>query len=168
MDGQVTLSDLGIWCGKMSPEPSPQTAAKTSKSSSRRSSASSSRRPPMCLCLVTDGPRQDASTTRWEDGHLLGEYTTPSFGECPSDAVESRLSWILEVSPHPKYCLSADACLGVLNRSKRRGKPLDPTLEEALLYQAEHYPEIYRAAEIAWMQSHSESAVDVRGGAKDL
>jgi hypothetical protein len=55
--------------------------------------------------------KPDAS---WEtDGLSLGEYTTRSFGECPSVAVESRLSQILEDNPHPKYFLSAKACQGI-------------------------------------------------------
>jgi hypothetical protein len=43
----------------------------------------------------------------------------------------------LEASPHPKYSLSAKACLGIVRRAERRGKPLPPLLREALLKQAE-------------------------------
>ncbi|MCX4267023.1 MAG: hypothetical protein OSJ64_09565, partial [Firmicutes bacterium] len=57
-------------------------------------------------------------------------------GECPSAAAESRLSQILEEKPHRKYYLSAKACLGILNRARRRGKPLPPELEQALQRQA--------------------------------
>ena len=64
--------------------------------------------------------KQDAS---WEmGGALLGEYTMHSFGECPNEERESRLSQILEEQPHPKYCLSAKACQGILNRAEKRGK----------------------------------------------
>ena len=59
-----------------------------------------------------------------------------SFGESPSVAVESRLSQILEDSPLPKYCLSAKACQGILNRANKRGKELPPELEAALENQA--------------------------------
>lgn len=38
----------------------------------------------------------------------------------------------------PKYFLSRRACLGVLSRSARRGRPLPPELEEALRKQAEY------------------------------
>lgn len=34
----------------------------------------------------------------WEDGQLLGGYTTHSFGESPSEENESHLSQILEGS----------------------------------------------------------------------
>ena len=73
----------------------------------------------------------------WEmDGASLGEYSTHSFGECPSVGVESRLSQILEEAPPQKYSLSAKACRGILRRAERRGKPLPPALEEALIWQS--------------------------------
>ena len=49
-----------------------------------------------------------------------------SFGESPKDVVESHLSQILEDNPPSKYCLSAKACQGILNRANRRGKSLPP------------------------------------------
>lgn len=73
-----------------------------------------------------------------------------NFGECPSAAVESRLSWILEAIVHPKYYLTDTACRGILRRANRRGKGLPPELQEALEYQAEHYPEIIRVLETVW------------------
>ena len=42
----------------------------------------------------------------------------------------------LEASPHPKYSLSAKACLGIVRRAERRGKELPPLLKTALLNQA--------------------------------
>ena len=71
----------------------------------------------------------------WADGQLLGEYTMPSFGESPKEENASRLSQILEDCPHPKYCLSAKACQGILNRAERRGKKLPEELEMALRVQ---------------------------------
>jgi hypothetical protein len=69
----------------------------------------------------------------WTDGGALrGEYTMRSFGECPREENVSRLSQILEVSPHPKYSLSAKACTGILNRAARRGKELPAELKSAL------------------------------------
>ena len=65
-------------------------------------------------------------------GALLGEFSMHSFTESPKDAVESHLSQILEATPHPKYSLSAKACMGILNRANRRGKKLPPMLQEAL------------------------------------
>ena len=73
----------------------------------------------------------------WETGGLLlGVYTMHSFGECPNVERESRLSQILEDSPHPKYCLSAKACQGILRRAEKRGKELPPLLRETLLKQS--------------------------------
>lgn len=135
MGEQVTWQDLGISFGKTYPEPSAPTEDRTSKPSSRRSSASSSRKRPMCLCLRKDGPTAGCSAMRWEDGALLGEYTTRSFGESPNAAVESRLSQILEECPHPKYSLSERACLGILRRAEKRGKELPEELKNALLRQ---------------------------------
>lgn len=70
------------------------------------------------------------------DGPSPTEFSTRSFGECPSDAVESRLSQILEDTPHQKYSLSARACAGILRRAERRGKKLPPELEAVLLAQS--------------------------------
>ena len=113
---------------------------RTSVRSLRRSSTSQSQKPPLCLSLKADGPRPDASMTAWGDGALLGAYTTHSFGVCPKEDQGSRLSQILQDSPPPKYYLSARACLGILNRAKRRGKQLPPELEQALIRQAALQP----------------------------
>ena len=71
-----------------------------------------------------------------ESGLSLGGYMTCSFGVAPKDVVVSRLSQILEDRPHPKYCLSAKACQGILNRAKKRGKELPKLLEETLVRQS--------------------------------
>lgn len=67
------------------------------------------------------------------DGALRGELSMLNFGESPSVAVESRLSWILEDNVPEKYYLSARACEGILNRASRRGKALPEILHTALL-----------------------------------
>ena len=73
----------------------------------------------------------------WETGGaLLGDYMTHSFGEYPNEEKESLLSQILEENPHPKYCLSAKACQGILRRAANRGKELPPLLKETLLRQS--------------------------------
>lgn len=71
-----------------------------------------------------------------EDGQRLGECMTRNFGESPSVAAESRLSQILEAAPPMKYCLSAKACQGILNRAQRRGKELPTDLRDALIRQS--------------------------------
>ena len=134
---QLNLCDLAGWSGRTYQEPLAATLEKTSKPSSRKSSASSSRTLPMCLCLKTaSGAKQDACMTNWEDGALLGGYTTHSFGESPREENESRLSQILQECAHQRFYLSARACQGILNRAKRRGKELPEQLEAALRAQS--------------------------------
>ena len=67
---------------------------------------------------------------------LLGEHWTLNIGECPKDVEESGLWQILEERVHPKYYLSARACIGILRRAERRGKELPKLLKEALGKQA--------------------------------
>ena len=132
MEGQTSIFDQDIWCGKMSPEHSVPTKQKTSASSLKKQPKSQMKMP-LFLCLTAEsGQPRDAS---WEmGGALLGEYSMHSFGESPKDEEESHLLQILEENPHPKYFLSGKACLGILNRASRRGKQLPPILEEALIY----------------------------------
>lgn len=136
MAEQVSLFAPDTWSGKTSREHLAPTRAKISQQSSKKRSVSSARKPPLCLCLKKDGLNLDASTMTWEDGALLGEFTTRSFGESPSEENASLLPQILEDSPHPKYFLSEKACLGILTRAERRGKELPPELKAALLVQS--------------------------------
>jgi len=131
-EGQMSLFDLDIWSGKMSPERSAQTKERTLESYLKKF-AELRIKPPLYLCLQ-NGARAVAS---WETvGALRGEYMMHSFGESPRDAVESRLSQILTENPHPKYSLSAKACQGILNRAERRGKELPEQLRIALIKQS--------------------------------
>ena len=133
MAGQMSIFDLDIWSGKTYPEHSAATAEKTSMPSSKKPQKWL-KGIPAFLDLRGNGPAQDVS---WEmGGALLGEYTMRSFGEYPSEEKESRLSQILEVKPHPKYCLSAKACQGILRRAEKRGKELPAMLKDALEKQA--------------------------------
>jgi len=139
IEGQVGLFDLDTWCGRTSPVLSAAETrkARTSPPSLKKSSKSQNRKPPMCVCVCrsADGRQPGYITLTMEDGALLGEYTMHSFGESPREENASRLSQILEDSAHPKYCLSARACAGILNRAQKRGKELPPELKEALLRQ---------------------------------
>ena len=134
--GQESLFARDTWCGKTSPEHSAATKAETSRPCSKRRSASSSRKPPVLKCLQKAGLPGGDTATWTDDGAWLGEYTTRNTGECPSVVVESRLSQILEATPHTKYCLSAKACQGILNRAARRGKKLPKALERVLTAQS--------------------------------
>ena len=134
---QVGLFDQDGWCGRMSPEHSRQTEEKISQRSSKKSSKSASLMP-VCKCVsrINDGLNPGVTILRMDDGPLLGEYTMPSFGECPKEENASRLSQILEDSPRPRYSLSAKACRGILNRAERRGKERPAELLSALTEQA--------------------------------
>ena len=133
MDGQLSFVDVGLWSGKMSQAPTVRQGAPISQQSSKRSSKSQSRMP-MCVCVsrTVDGQRPGVITLKMEPGRLLGEHMTHSFGERPSEENASRLSQILQASPHPKYSLSARACEGILRRAQNRGKELPKELKAAL------------------------------------
>lgn len=111
--------------------------AETLRPCSKKRSASSNRKPPVLKCLQKAGLPGGDTGTWTDDGAWLGEYTTRNTGECPNVVVESRLSQILEATPHTKYCLSARACQGILNRAARRGKDLPDMLKQALRMQSE-------------------------------
>lgn len=135
---QVSFCDLGIWSGKMFPEPSQATEEKTLRPSSKKPSGSQSRKPPILKCLKKVGTPGGDTTMKWEDdGALRGECSMRNTGESPNVAVESRLSQISEATPHGKYCLSGKACQGILRRAERRGKALPPVLKAVLLTQSE-------------------------------
>lgn len=135
---QVSLCDLGIWSGKMFPEPSAPIEEKTSQPSSKKPSASQSRKPPILKCLKKVGTPGGDTTMKWEDdGAWLGASSMRNTGESPNVAVESRLSQILEAIPHGKYCLTGKACQGILRRAERRGKALPPVLKAVLVTQSQ-------------------------------
>lgn len=134
---QLTLFDLGIWCGKMSPAPSPvaNPRAKISASSSRRS-AELKAIPYMFLDL-TPGHGNLLGESYWEMlSPWRGESSMLNTGASPNDVVESSLSQILQDSVLEKYYLSKTACLGILRRATERGKELPAQLNGALMAQA--------------------------------
>jgi len=122
------------WYGKMCRGHSPVIKEKTSEPSSKKQRKSVTK-PPLYLNLQKEnGTTAEPS---WETGGaLLGEYSTPNFGESPNGAVESTLSQILEATPPEKYYLSETACRGILRRAESRGKELPPILKDALMRQA--------------------------------
>ena len=131
---QLKLFDQDLWSGKTSPELSAPTKVKILELCLKKQPKSFSQTP-LFLNLQKENGAQAAVS--WEEGGaLLGEFATHSFGECPSVAVVSRLSQILEEAPHPKYFLSAKACAGILRRAEKRGRKLPQQLESVLQYQA--------------------------------
>ena len=65
-----------------------------------------------------------------------GASSTRNISACPSDAVASSLSQVLEPLTPPRYFLSAQACAGILSRAERRGKTLPPLMQAALEHKA--------------------------------
>lgn len=163
LEGQMSIFDLDIWCGRTYQAHSPQTTEKTSESSLKRPQKSAIKMP-LFLDLTASGATPDAS---WEtDGVSLGAfmmhsttayrredeeyvcfatltdtqrqtfYLTLNCGEKPRTENKTRLSEILEESPSEKYTLSARACQGILNRAAKKGKALPQELKETLERQA--------------------------------
>lgn len=118
-------------CGKTCLEPTPATKDRTSGPSSKPSSKSKTGTLQYLNLQRVNGARPDAL---WETVTALpGVPMTLNFGESPSVAKESTLLQILEEQAPEKYCLSARACRGILNRAERRGKALPKIMEEALM-----------------------------------
>lgn len=164
--GQMSIFDIfsqDILYGKTSTEPSVPITERTSEQFSRKQSKWQTKTP-MFLDLRKDkdGRVQDASWVT--DIALLGECMTHNtgeyhsegdayvysltmggqqhqryylnFSEKPSITKPTKLSQILEENPDPKYNLSPRACMGILNRAKKRGKELPKLLKIALEKQA--------------------------------
>ena len=124
------------WSGKTSPEHLAAMGGRISETSSKKSSAFQSR-----AFIFLDLAKKEADgltlEPSWEMGtRSLGVSWTLNTGESPSEDVESTLSQILEERAHPKYSLSAKACLGILRRAETRGKKLPEILKRALEKQA--------------------------------
>lgn len=102
---------------------------------------------------------------KWtDDGAWLGESTTRNTGECPNAVVVSRLSQILEETPHTKYCLTAKACQGILRRAERRGKDLPKLLKAVLIRQSQGVSPQERTEAPAPTEAPTSYAVRIRGG----
>ena len=134
---QISMYDLDIWCGKMSPEPSPaeRPRARTSGSSSKKSSELSAI--PFMSLDLTPGHGNLLGESYWEMiSPWRGGASTLNTGVSPRDAKGSSLSQILQADPPTKYYLSPKACMGILRRASERGKELPKKLERALKIQA--------------------------------
>ena len=131
MAGQMSIFDLGLPFGKMSPEPIHQTEGAISKPSSKPSAKSQTPQFQFLALKKGSGLTPDAS---WEMAtQLPGEPMMLNIGPGPHSAESaSTLSQILVPNAPERYYLSAKACQGILNRAKKRGKELPPMLKEAL------------------------------------
>lgn len=116
--------------GKMCPELSAATKARTSVAFSKSSPKSARGGVQFLDLLAGSGIMQERS---WEmDSPLHGGCSTLNIGECPSAVKGSTLWQILQADVPERYSLSARACAGILRRAERRGKELPPMLREAL------------------------------------
>ena len=147
---QITMDEIlnpDSIVGRTYPEPCPRQAVRTSESSSRKWS-SWQRRMPIYLSLQKDG-----GTPEWSiltEGSLLGESWMPNFSESPKEGEESFLSETLEGDVPDEYSLSETACLGILRRSRKRGKILPEVLMNALKMQSGLSEEEYGEMCLKW------------------
>lgn len=131
---QMQMFSQDSWFGKTCPEHSQATAEKTSELCWKK--LQGLQKLQFLFLNLTAGNGQKADASSGTDFLSHGELMTLNIGEYPNVAVESRLSLILEDNPHQKYCLSAKACRGILNRAEKRGKELPEILRDALIKQA--------------------------------
>lgn len=85
--------------------------------------------------LPRGGGGQTPDSWTETDIQSLGVSETQLTRECHRDAEESFLWQILEEDVPQKYFLSERACVGILRRSEKRGKPLPEVLKNALMKQ---------------------------------
>ena len=135
--GQMTIFDFiqdptsGV--GRTSQEHCRATKERTSEKSLKKSLKSSK---PMFIYLCRGGANGQMPDCWTEtDIQSLGVSETRLTRECHRDAEESFLWQILEEEVPQKYFLSNRACLGILRRSEKRGKPLPQVLKNALMKQ---------------------------------
>ena len=78
--------------------------------------------------------------------------------------VRTKLSQILEETPHPKYNLTAKACQGILRRAERRGKDLPERLKAVLIQQSQGASPQERTEAPAPTEAQTSYSVRIRGG----
>lgn len=83
----------------------------------------------------TDG-HLELSSESWGNAGMGSPtgFLTLSISERPNAVAECSLSAILETGDLPlRYFLSAKACIGIINRAKRRGKTIPQKLHAAMI-----------------------------------
>ena len=157
MGVQMSIFDLDLSFGKMSPELSQATEVRTF-GVSWKNFVESKKTVFQFLCLTTESGRIAAQSPVTEcllHGDLwtlnISEYFN-AVSESPSSLTtgeathptyyfrESRLSEILQTEVSEKYYLSARACEGILRRADKRGKELPEVLKTALENQITRTP----------------------------
>ena len=135
---QFSMFDLDLWCGKMSPEPSPAERPKEKISVSSWRKSFELKAIPLLSLDLTPGHGNLLGESYWElISPWRGESSTLNTGPAPrKGGAVSTLSAILQDDPHPKYYLTRKACRGILRRASEREKELPPKLKRALEIQA--------------------------------
>jgi len=136
VDGQVSLFGQEWPCGRTS---SAHLAADHPKPAiSKRFSRRSSKLKNHTFMLLDLRPGAgNMLGPCWEyDPVWLGSPGILNTSECPKNVVDCSLSQILEAAAPSRYFLTKKACLGILRRSRERGKPLPHELETACKIQA--------------------------------
>ena len=136
-DGQLTLFDLDLWCGKMFPELSAVESQKAKISGSSLKKPSELRYLPYQFLDLTPGAGNLLGESYWEIlSPWRGDASMLNTGVSPKEEKESSLSQILQETVPDRYYLTPKACRGILRRADERGKELPDRLKRALEIQA--------------------------------
>lgn len=134
---QLTLFDQDLWCGKMSPEPSPAASQRARTSALSWMKSSELKYQTYMSLDLTPGHGNLLGESYWEIcSPWRGDASMLNTGVSPREEKESFLSQILQAEVPRKYYLTKTACLGILRRAIERGKELPPQLKAALEIQA--------------------------------
>ena len=136
-DGQLTLFDQDLWCGKTFPEPfrAESQKAKTSASSSKK--PSELRYLPYQFLDLSPDAGNLLGESYWETlSPWRGDASMLNTGVSPREGKESSLSQILQEAVPGRYYLTPKACRGILRRATERGKELPEKLKRALEIQS--------------------------------
>lgn len=136
-DGQLTLFDQDLWCGKTSPEPSPAENRKAKISASSSKKPSELRYLPYQFLDLSPDAGNLLGESYWETlSPWRGDASMLNTGVSPREEKGSSLSLILQEVVAGKYYLTKKACRGILRRANERGKELPEKLKRALEIQA--------------------------------
>ena len=163
---QLSMFDLVLWCGKMSPEPSPAERPKEKISVSSWRKSFELKAIPLLSLDLTPGHGNLLGESYWElISPWRGESSTLNTGPAPrKGGAVSTLSAILQDDPHPKYYLTRKACRGILRRASERGKELPPKLKRALEIQAGLIPPDGKPTELkAFHINQRDEGIDLHG-----
>jgi hypothetical protein len=136
-DGQLTLFDQGLWCGKMSPELSAAESRKAKTSGSSSKKPSELRYLPYQFLDLSPDAGNLLGESYWETlSPWRGDAWMLNTGASPREEKGSSLSQILQEAVPGRYYLTPKACRGILRRANERGKELPEKLKRALEIQA--------------------------------